>query len=622
MVDHNQEHNCQLQRLCPIHNCALEKYETGVLNGWYCHQCKCYYVECIQHEPSGRITISGKPVKFLSDRLPQGGKSSTTPPDPQNRKDWLAYVQACLGELPLSSEIQFCPIHECQLDVRKGTVNGKSGWSRELSLGLCKKCRRLYSNDSDVVIYSPVSIFGVPVAWNPKQFEKFQGRKNQKRVFQNQTIYFHNEPVYIVRGKESASNDVLATAYNLVTLPDGFEIKIMGSYSLQHQGFVCTPTEYYAAVSTVDDLFVLRIDPLSLINKMKKRRSLKHDEELKQRHDEYRAQITKKQRAEDRRKNLKRAALPYLCYTLPLLKGKVTQCPFCDGVLLTDRVLRIAVYQDLKVSNVVLKHGLFCPHCETPFIDRALEEQLLLKLKPKMIYVFDARACKTPQELLIRAQEKVLVRNPKQQLAERGTAPTKENTMKNETETPPNLSYAPNTKVLVYAERCHCTACERKYGKDTIQNRTALVETISHHTAQVTVQYCVGCGKYYMNMTTFQQYCKKYGGILLECIMEPELCRQNASWLNFRPDTILSRCGYSVREGIPEQHRQAVLAYILDSGRASKHEILELISGFIRIRQTRMPEACKRWRDDMLYVSQYQIQLQPQVKGLTFKQAR
>lgn len=67
--------------------------------------------------------------------------------------------------------------------------------------------------------------------------------------------------------------------------------------------------------------------------------------------------------------------------------------------------------------------------------------------------------------------------------------------------------------------------------------------------------------------------------------------------------------------------RQTVLAYILDSGRASKHEILELITRFIQIRHTRMPAACKRWEEDLLFVSRYQIQRQPQVKGLTFRRA-
>ena len=125
-----------------------------------------------------------------------------------------------------------------------------------------------------------------------------------------------------------------------------------------------------------------------------------------------------------------------------------------------------------------------------------------------------------------------------------------------------------------------------------------------------------------MNLTAFQQYCKRYGGILLECVIEPDLCRKNASWLNFNPDSVLSRCGYSVREGISKEYRQAILAYILESKRATKHEILELVSGFIRLRQNRFPGACSRWEEDLLFVSQYQASKQTQVKGLTFRRAK
>lgn len=329
------------------------------------------------------------------------------------------------------------------------------------------------------------------------------------------------------------------------------------------------------------------------------------------------------QKQEQKRKRLEQSALSYLCYTLPLLKGNAKQCPFCKNALVSDRVMRIAIYEDQKMDMTALQRGLYCPHCEVPFIDRTLEDQLLLKLKPKMIYVFDANACRTPRELLDRAKEKVLVRKPhKQNQAQTKPMNAPQAGIYQGKQNLPNLSYEPNTRVFVYAERCHCTACEKKYKRDTIQNRTALVETISHHMVQVTVQFCTGCGKYYMNLATFQQYCKRYGGILLECVIEPDLCRKNASWLNFNPDSILSRCGYSVREGISKEYRQAILAYILESKRATKHEILELVSGFIRLRQNRFPGACSRWEEDLLFVSQYQASKQTQVKGLTFRRAK
>ena len=298
-------------------------------------------------------------------------------------------------------------------------------------------------------------------------------------------------------------------------------------------------------------------------------------------------------------------------------------CPFCGGAL-EKQILRVVVYHEQCADKVIFALGWYCAHCEVPLINQEVETDLLRRVSPGMVYVFDTKSCRTPQELLNRAREKILVRElPKTskplELSETKKIVDTDNVQVSETL--PNLSYEPNAKVLVYAERCHCAACQKKYGRDTIQNRTALVETITHKTIQVTVQFCTGCGKYFMNFSTFQQYCKKYGGILLECVVTPELYKKNASWLNFQPDTVLSRCGYSVREGISKEYRQTVLAYILDSGRASKQEIMEKITGFIRLRRTRMPAACKRWGEDLLFVSEYQIQRQLQVRGLTFRRA-
>lgn len=151
-------------------------------------------------------------------------------------------------------------------------------------------------------------------------------------------------------------------------------------------------------------------------------------------------------------------------YTLPLLKD-VDCCPLCSGAL-SKQILRVVVYHERRADKVIFVSGWYCAHCEVPLIDQEGETDLLRRVAPGMVYIFDAKSCRTPQELLNRAKEKILVRElPK---APERPAP-KETEKLNDVQVPDvlsNLSYEPNTKVWVYAERCHCAACQKKYGRD------------------------------------------------------------------------------------------------------------------------------------------------------------
>ena len=620
MGHRRNEKECLNDRKCPIHGCALQKYNRDTIDAWYCKECDCYYLDSIFQNTAGKITILGKQTSFFpkhdftaESEKPELSIMNCASGGKKERRD---YAEAILKTLPSVSKIQFCPVHDTQLDGRLAEVRDENGWKKELPVGLCPICMLLFTNNPSVTDLLSPNAFDIPVIWNPKVFQGYSNGKKKSPVFQRQALKLQDAPVHIQEKLSSKARNILATATNRMIAPDGHKIVIQGQYSARERKFICTLENYLDAVPAKYDPYIVRVDPPAALKKIRESKSKIE----KQRREKL--QFEQRKQKEIREK-LEEAALPYLCYTLPLLKGDTNQCPFCKNTLVSDRVMRIALYKDQKIDTIALQRGLYCPHCEVPFIDRTLEDRLLLKLEPKMIYVFDANACRTPKKLLEQATEKILCRKSRKQEQNQAQLPAKaEKVIDQEKYEPLNLSYQSDTRVFVYAERCHCTACERKYGKDMIQNRTALVETISHHRIQVTVQFCAGCGKYYMNLATFQQYCKRYGGILLECVIEPDLCRKNASWLNFNPDSILSRCGYSVKECVSKEHRQTILSYILDSGRATKHEIIELISGFIRLRQKRLPGACSRWKEDLLFVSQYRANKQTQVKGLTFHRAK
>ena len=149
------------------------------------------------------------------------------------------------------------------------------------------------------------------------------------------------------------------------------------------------------------------------------------------------------------------------------------------------------------------------------------------------------------------------------------------------------------------------------------------MSTISGKTVPVNVQYCNRCGCYYMNVRTYKDYCNRYGHLLLEIHYTEEFTTGSYnSFRGFAKDSILSRCGYSVKQGIPATTRQKILIYIMESKRATKWQIIDLISGFISLNSSlpRMSGAVDRWSEDLTFVNNYKLGSQPLTSVDTFVQ--
>ena len=65
------------------------------------------------------------------------------------------------------------------------------------------------------------------------------------------------------------------------------------------------------------------------------------------------------------------------------------------------------------------------------------------------------------------------------------------------------------------------------------------------------------------------------------------------------------------------------MRYLLETQKSSKHGIIELLNGFINLRKNRdnYEGACERWREDIDFISNYQLSIQEPVTGLSLHQA-
>lgn len=298
----------------------------------------------------------------------------------------------------------------------------------------------------------------------------------------------------------------------------------------------------------------------------------------------------------------------YTLSQIPVLKEH--NCPFCKRPLDAMVIVKYKCYDTSMDFESRFASVRACSFCDAAFAD---EDQLDIIKKysaTKTIYTISPSDYADPRDMMLAAMDV-----PSASAKNSIVLPCQK-----ESYTSENISHESKV-VQVFANKCHCTQCESKFKCSTMINRTAIVDTVCGSSEKINVMFCQGCGQYFVNIVTLEHYKNIFGGILAEFKMDHSIKSDQYSWLNFAPDTVLSRCGYSVKEGMSAEYRHAILRYILETGKASKYEIIEKISSFIfwREHQPQYENACSRWKQDIQYVNNYRLSEQKKVYGLEFQ---
>lgn len=171
--------------------------------------------------------------------------------------------------------------------------------------------------------------------------------------------------------------------------------------------------------------------------------------------------------------------------------------------------------------------------------------------------------------------------------------------------------------IYIYKTKCHCISCERKYGFNSIENRTAVISTLSGSLVTVDVQFCKHCGSYYIDAESLEMYENKFGPLRFkrEFVNEIDSSIGNRH-IEYSFDSVLTEYGYNARQDGPSSaERRAILSEIIGNGIASKYEIKEHLSSLIHFRKNRYPDAAMKWQEDLEYVNGYDFERQLRVKG-------
>ena len=162
-------------------------------------------------------------------------------------------------------------------------------------------------------------------------------------------------------------------------------------------------------------------------------------------------------------------------------------------------------------------------------------------------------------------------------------------------------------RIVIYAQSGSCLRCKRIYATQDIEEvRATMLTQDGRRIDNINLHYCRNCSFFFIDSVSLNQYNIKFGKLF--CIQDKSYFYGYLDDGPFNVDSVLSRNGYKADGSMSTEKRQEVIKTVLESGQATKNEIISLLSSFIRTRWERCPGACSRWEVDLRFVNNYNIQ--------------
>lgn len=196
------------------------------------------------------------------------------------------------------------------------------------------------------------------------------------------------------------------------------------------------------------------------------------------------------------------------------------------------------------------------------------------------------------------------------QKAERKLMKLKDNTMCNDMQE--SEVYIPvcdlSSVLYIYKGQIRC----KREGHEII-SATAKLFGRRDNEIVLNVEYCNRCKKHLLEYSVYEEYRKKYGVIIGNLKMNSS-GRANGEY-DLAAESPLKLTGYSVgqKEGYTSKERQYILAQIIYNHIMTKQEVIKYLSYFIKMNGARLgnENAVSKWREDMQFVQNYNIDSQP-----------
>lgn len=507
-----------------------------------------------------------------------------------------------------------CPFHGTELDQTTRTIDHKGKRYENILVSYCKKCHCYYTNNNVALSQDHLYLYGFPLKWTPTEYAYNRERDDS-------TANLTNALIHVTRGLAYGrlpKNHFWAPAYDTIMLKHNHRLLIQGRYDIGDMMFYSDANSLLACIYSTKTSIPekMMIDKQNLLKMTAAGRNFNNANKMYQKANGKSQKEDIPQKAPDCHFGL--------LYTVPWQENNANTCPFCHKKLKKQALVYTMGYIGNKADTIVDFYAPMCKSCNIPFLTSKRITEIQTRLLPRHIRVFNASLYRSPKDAMKRAEE-VVETIPQNSKPLENTPPINQvfpyNPSTWEKGTPIFSNVKANKYLLIYANKCHCNECEKRYRTNTICERAAYVETAKGDKVKVSVQFCMGCGKFFMNLKSYYGYTKKYGPLKFHYTLDSGITLNKDIWNGFQEDSILSQNGYSVRQGVSKSQRQAVLANILDNHLAPKYVVVELLSQFIRIQHNRLPEACQRWQEDLAFVNDYQIDSRKIVGELKMTQA-
>ena len=169
-----------------------------------------------------------------------------------------------------------------------------------------------------------------------------------------------------------------------------------------------------------------------------------------------------------------------------------------------------------------------------------------------------------------------------------------------------------NTDEILYIYR-NSIRCHKS--NHAIVAATAIFYGRNDSEIKLNVEYCTECKKYLLEYGLYDEYRNKYGILVGNIRMERS--GMFSGEYDLALESPLKLSGYSVgqREDLTLSERRYILARIIHNHIMSKSEVIRYLSYFIKMNGARIGNeiAVKKWKDDLHFVQEYDIEIQPKV---------
>lgn len=180
----------------------------------------------------------------------------------------------------------------------------------------------------------------------------------------------------------------------------------------------------------------------------------------------------------------------------------------------------------------------------------------------------------------------------------------------------PEHTAGSGTSLYIYKGKIVC-----HYQNHPIVPATAILQNKYDKEIQIDIEYCPKCKRYMINHTSFEHYRERYGIL----IGKLRMITSNGAGGEFDMalESPLKLCGYNVSQtdGLSSATRQFILAKIIHDGIMSKLEVIHYLEHFINMNGSKKENslAVEKWHEDLDFVHNYDINIQPTVYITTIK---